>query len=168
MGGWRSTFCNISYGLVLGTWLDIKSWRTRPSKASIRSFQINSPTETRQAMPSPASSTTKTPPTLARVNSLAVLLLLCISSWNEKLQSLSSARWKSYSKGLQEKLFPGISLLGYVVNEQYSSYRLKILFTSFDSLSQNLCSMEAIFWNLIFVEDQILKSHYKESLRKGK
>lgn len=53
---------------------------TRSSTATFRDFHTNSQTAITQATPIPPISTTKTPPTLAKPSSLAVLLVLVVSS----------------------------------------------------------------------------------------
>lgn len=59
---------------------------TLSSVANFRDFQMNSNTAIRQASPIPAKSTTKTPPTLARLSSLA-LLTRSSSLWNTEMKS---------------------------------------------------------------------------------
>lgn len=58
----------------------VRGLLTRSSTATLRDFQTNSQTAMMQATPIPPINTTNTPPTFARPSSLAVLLLLDVSS----------------------------------------------------------------------------------------
>ena len=68
---------------------------TLSSVANFRDFQMNSNTAIRQASPIPAKSTTKTPPTLAKLSSLA-LLTRSSSLWNKKIKSKLESRINFY------------------------------------------------------------------------